>query len=312
MHTTRKLYIYLWAVVFGVAIFLYAEHRTISNNGTLSVEDIQSINLKVNKMIMYGEGPCAKAFNPTEKEILAHGNGHCGMYAYLFCKELSRHGAIGIAYDLRILSYDSPDGHTIVEVETTDGKMVFDPTYGVFYRCDLKKLLVTGNVEDYMVGTPVISSPLQMPYYCSNYFYSRVRSVVCYFDVRDCYDKNVLYDVGVQTSANLFQINRNTLGFISADEMLESNSVFTGFEQETEIYRFNMTFEGQLPTINQIKIIVKDSDGGERICEGWIRKNNNFIEFQFREPQKIISIHIIFPGELKDKMPSLVDYHIFQ
>lgn len=89
-------------------------------------------------MLSYGIGSRPEGRNPTEKEILSAGEGDCGMYAYLFCKELSRRGAKGTAYDLRTFSYEGfAISHTAVEVETEEGKMVCDSTHGVYCCSDL-------------------------------------------------------------------------------------------------------------------------------------------------------------------------------
>ena len=101
-----------------------------------TVQEVQEINQYVNGLISYGVGPQVEGRNPCEREILGAGEGHCGMYAYLFVKELSRHGYDeAMVYDISSAYLGTATAnHSVVSVETQEGSWVFDPTYGIYYQ----------------------------------------------------------------------------------------------------------------------------------------------------------------------------------
>lgn len=85
-----------------------------------TLQEVQEINQYVNGLISYGVGPQVEGRNPCEREILDAGEGHCGMYAYLFVKELSRHGYDeAMAYDISSTYCGTETAqHSVVSVVT--------------------------------------------------------------------------------------------------------------------------------------------------------------------------------------------------
>lgn len=164
MTCPRKSRIAALAAIY-VAASVFAG-CTLSSNGNmpgtesqfpkeyLSAAKIQEVNQRVNSLLEYGVGPQIEGRNPCEVEILSAGEGHCGMYAYLLVKELSRMQIDSIAIDVKG-TFDgiTPANHTIVQAETNAGDCVFDPTYGIYYTADLKTLCSSGKAEQYKMGT---------------------------------------------------------------------------------------------------------------------------------------------------------------
>lgn len=142
-----------------------------------TVQEADEINRHVNRLISYGVGPQIEGRNPCEREILKAGEGHCGMYAYLFVKELSRRGYDhAVVYDIRSTYRGSNTAdHSVVEVETEDGLFVYDPTYGIYYQTDLETLTNCDNIEVYACGEPSEES-----YYLTDRFFSEIERISYY------------------------------------------------------------------------------------------------------------------------------------
>lgn len=272
----------------------------------LSTEEIQRIDQKVNKLIVYGVGPKTEGRNPTEKEILAAGEGHCGMYAYLLCKELSRYGVEGIVYDLR--TYENPSmSHSVVEVQSKEGKMVFDPSYGVFYRSDLEHLLASETASAYREGIPSDTSS----YYLADRFWAEVANTVCYMNVCDIYDLKLLRWTTAACSANLPQIAMREALSMVQDKTLEKDSVLTVFAKDEEFYRIKARFLERLDEPLSVECrIVKQNGEYVEMSRRIIQKAYS-IELQLDTSVKGSSVQICFLNGSKP-LPPLAYYDIYQ
>lgn len=303
----RKVWI-LWAVLLGVAAFwLATAHPWRASKNCLSLDECWSINDSVHQMIAYGAGPQVKGRNPSEKEILAAGEGHCGMYVYLFCKELSRRGAEGVVYDLH--TYDSPShSHSVVEVETDKGRMVFDPTYGVVYRSDLENLLACGNAREFLRGTP--SGP-NITCYLENRFWAEIAQTAAYLNICDVYDLNLTQYAAAKSSANLPQIEMPAVLSVIQDKTLAENSVLTVFAKEEEFYRIKARFKERLAEPLIVECRIRDSRGEEKIRSGRVTQKAYSLEFQLDDPALAQSVQITFL-QGKKPLPPLAYYDIYQ
>ncbi len=307
----------LFIVVLSVSVYLFVRiphgqdvffQDTPRQSGVLSVKEVQHINLKVNKMLDYGEGPRVEGRNPTEKEILAAGKGHCGMYAYLLCKELLRHGVEGIAYDLRTSPYGNPAAsHTVVEVQTEEGRRVFDPTYGIFYHNDLDHLLTCENVPDYRGGIPSDKDS----YYLTDRFWSEVVQIVRYTNVCNVYDLNLLRWTMAMSSANLPQTALEAISSIKIDESLEKNSIMTTFHNDEDFYRIEVGFKERLSEPFLAECRIMDSQGNIVTVSGRLHKKSYSIEFQLDEAVTGQSVQISFQSETQ-QLPPLAYYNVYQ
>lgn len=140
-----------------------------------TVEEVQEINEYVNGLISYGVGPQVEGRPITEEDYLEFGTGDCGIYCYLFVKELSRHGYYqATTYGISSLHIGEDSSiHAVVEVQTTEGPYVFDPTHGIYYTTDMATLLTCDDAQAYACGEPSMDS-----YYLTNRFFTEAYQVL--------------------------------------------------------------------------------------------------------------------------------------
>lgn len=140
-----------------------------------TVEEVQEINEYVNGLISYGVGPQVEGRPITEEDYLEFGTGDCGIYCYLFVKELSRHGYYqATLYGISSLHIGEDSSiHAVVEVQTTEGPYVFDPTHGIYYTTDMATLLTCDDAQAYVCGEPSMDS-----YYLTNRFFTEAYQVL--------------------------------------------------------------------------------------------------------------------------------------
>ena len=271
-----------------------------------TVQEVDEINRYVNGLISYGLGPQVEGRNPCEREILNAGEGHCGMYAYLFVKELSRRGYDNaVVYDIRSTYWGSNTAaHSVVEVTTQDGLFVYDPTYGIYYRTDIETLTNCESVEVYACGKPSEES-----YYQTSQFFTEKIQLVCYEDVRNSYDLNLLewYDhsvsSGVQTIPELSQE-------ISYDATMEPGSIVLSFEEPIEFYRMEMGFDGKVPELLNIEFKIRDENGEMVAIEGRFKRSAYHVSFQLEEPHS--SSKIILKLTNYEELPYINYLNLYQ
>ncbi len=104
---------------------------------TLGYRKAYELCRRVHQSIRYGAPfPKISKYN----ELSDVGSGHCGTFAYMFCRELRHSGFRKFTiYDLK--NEKSGLIHSAVDVEINGKVYLFDPTVGVCYRVGMKEIL---------------------------------------------------------------------------------------------------------------------------------------------------------------------------
>ena len=271
-----------------------------------TVQEAQEINLHVNGLISYGVGPQIEGRAATEDEILASGEGHCGMFAYLFVKELSRHGYYGATtYGITSLFIgESTANHTVVEVETTEGPYVFDPTHGIYYTTDMDTLLSCGNAEMYAEGQPSMES-----YYLTSRFFAETSSLTVYIDARDESDLNLLQWCDGNVASSI-AIQPTATQDVVYDENLEENSISCTFDEKVEFYRIRIGFMEELQAPLDLTCYTVDESGEKALLHGRLIQDTYELNYQLDDPVTISKIIIEIAGEAS--LPEIAFWDIYQ
>ena len=271
-----------------------------------TVEEVQEINEYVNGLISYGVGPQVEGRSATEKEILDFGEGHCGMYAYLFTKELSRHGYYQ-ATTYGISSFhiaEATANHSVVEVNTTEGPYVFDPTHGIYYTTDMETLLTCDDVQAYACGEPSMDS-----YYLTSRFFAEAAQVVVLPDKRDSSDVNLLrwYPASVTSSIPVQPTSSQDVVY---DETLTPNSISCVFTEDVEFYRITMSFMEELQVPLEVTCWSVDEDGTKTALEGDLVQDVYDLSYQLKDATTTSEILVEING--RETLPNLALFDIYQ
>lgn len=268
-----------------------------------TVEEVQEINQYVNGLISYGVGPQVEGRPFTEEESLAFGVGDCRLYVYLFVKELSRHGyyqATTYGISSFFIGDDTAD-HSVVEVKTTEGSYVFDPTHGIYYTADMGTLLSCGNAEEYICGEPSAES-----YYLTNRFFAEPNQIVVLPDGRNSGDLNLLswYNASVASSITVEPTQK-----VVYDESLASNSIVCRFDESVEFYRIEIGFMDELQVPLRVECWSVNDDGTKTPLEGDLVQDVYHLSYQLEDTAEISEIVVEISG--RDTLPNLGFFDIY-
>jgi|GEM_PF-6468381 len=283
---------------WGLTPYQVERERTL-----LSTEEVAEICHYVHGLIAYGSGPPIYGRSPTEQEILDYGDGHCGEFAFLFIKELSRHGTTAArAYGLASRYYGvKPANHTIVEVETTEGFRVFDPTFDGYYLTDIRTLVDAEDIGEYAVGFEETTV-----YYATNRFFKEVTSISVIPDIRNSYDPEISRKYGTCTTGM-----RSRDSNVTYTPTLDDRTIEASFFQAQSFYRIECTFEEPVPASLIASVMVVTSDGRTVFCPARTSGDSSYaVEIQLYEPieAKLIRIQFRTGAEL----PRLYIFSIYQ
>lgn len=282
----------------------------------LTPEEVQEINLRTQALIRYGKGPISEGRFPTEKEILAAGEGHCAMYVYLFCKNLSRRGAQGTVYGIKAPFFGESSGsHALVEVETSEGVFVFDPTHGVYYDTDLKTLISSGRAMAYLHGTPSINgAPFRGVFYLTDRFFSDASYITCYPNICDDGDLKLLKE-GTRsfTSVNAEWLQKGREYSFVLHEQLPIGAIETKFVEPTELYRIKIGFSSKLWQDVSVNLKITDEKGERLASGGWVRQTDFTLEYQLSEPVVASAVYLQLKTRADEAMlPKVAYYQMYQ
>lgn len=271
-----------------------------------TVEEVQKINEYVNGLISYGVGPQVEGRSATEKEILDFGEGHCGMYAYLFVKELSRHGYYqATTYGISSLHIgEGTANHTVVEVQTTEGPYVFDPTHGIYYTTDMATLLTCDDAQSYACGEPSMDS-----YYLTNRFFTEANEILEWPDPLLLNDLNLLgwYPASVTSSIPVQEVSEQNVVY---DETLTPNSISCVFTEDVEFYRINISFMEELQVPLEVTCWSVDEDGTKTALEGDLVQDVYDLTYQLKDAATASEILVEISG--RETLPNLALFDIYQ
>lgn len=287
-------------VIVSVFLITIITIRSMSLKKETVIDTLQSMSLQISELISYGTGPVLESRNPTEAEILAYGEGHCGMYAYLFAKRLSMQGIKSRTVDIR--RYDG-GAHSVVEVNLSGKVYTFDPTLGIYYQAGAEELLDNPDFESLKTGEPV-----RLPEYASAVFWSGVRQLVYYSDVRDSYDYDLLKD-------GASAIYSNCLPAGMADEIAavsqegEEPFIQIEFDGPRPFYRVKFYWSALPEVPLTVPIETAGADGAlQTVYEGEAEAGNVCFSYTFPSEITAQSIRISFP----DTAPEIAQLQIFE
>lgn len=271
-----------------------------------NAEQVQKINQYVNGLIDYGIGPLVDGRATTEEEILEFGEGNCGMYAYLLVKELSRHG-YNEAVIYGITSQYIGEGtanHAVVEVETTDGTYVYDPTHGIYYTTDLDTLITSGNAEAYACGEPSMET-----YYLNSRFFAEASNISVYLDGRNNSDFNLLnwYEASVHSG---IPVRVNPSQDIVYDADMDDNSIICQFEEEVEFYRIEIGFMEKLQGPVSIECWAVNANGTKTKLEGQLVQDIYGLSYQTTDEVSTLEVVVEINGN--QPLPMLAFFDMYQ
>lgn len=238
------------------------------------LEKLNEINLNVNKLISYGTGPLIEERNPTEKEILEYGEGHCGEYSYLFSKYISRLGFHSNVVDIH--RYNQLD-HSVVEVSVINNKYVFDPTLGLYYKASVNDLINNDKIDisKVRIGEPTAK---ELNIYEGDSFFKGIETYNEYSDIRDYYEINKMTDISFSSKTNIsseLPFEKNEVVNNDQEKILEIN-----FEKEISFYRTKLYFSDMMDDVKKIKISYLDADGQEQVLyDDLVSENSCLFEF---------------------------------
>lgn len=245
-----------------------------------TVEEVQEINEYVNGLISYGVGPQVEGRPITEEDYLEFGTGDCGIYCYLFVKELSRHGYYqATLYGISSLHIGEDSSiHAVVEVQTTEGPYVFDPTHGIYYTTDMATLLTCDDAQAYVCGEPSMDS-----YYLTNRFFTEAYQVL----EQPASSQDVVYD-----------------------ETLTPNSISCVFTEDVEFYRITMSFMEELQVPLEVTYWSVDEDGTKTALEGDLVQDVYDLSYQLKDAATTSEILVEISG--RETLPNLALFDIYQ
>lgn len=245
-----------------------------------TVEEVQEINEYVNGLISYGVGPQVEGRPITEEDYLEFGTGDCGIYCYLFIKELSRHGYYqATLYGISSLHIGEDSSiHAVVEVQTTEGPYVFDPTHGIYYTTDMATLLTCDDAQAYACGEPSMDS-----YYLTNRFFTEAYQVL----EQPASSQDVVYD-----------------------ETLTPNSISCVFTEDVEFYRITMSFMEELQVPLEVTYWSVDEDGTKTALEGDLVQDVYDLSYQLKDAATTSEILVEISG--RETLPNLALFDIYQ
>lgn len=245
-----------------------------------TVEEVQEINEYVNGLISYGVGPQVEGRPITEEDYLEFGTGDCGIYCYLFVKELSRHGYYqATLYGISSLHIGEDSSiHAVVEVQTTEGPYVFDPTHGIYYTTDMATLLTCDDAQAYVCGEPSMDS-----YYLTNRFFTEAYQVL----EQPASSQDVVYD-----------------------ETLTPNSISCVFTEDVEFYRITMSFMEELQVPLEVTCWSVDEDGTKTALEGDLVQDVYDLSYQLKDAATTSEILVEISG--RETLPNLALFDIYQ
>ena len=210
------------------------------------------------------------------------------MFAYLFSKELSRRGYYGTTTYGITSQYigESTANHSVVEVETTEGPYVFDPTHGIYYTTDMATLLSCDNAETYAEGEPSMES-----YYLTSRFFAETSSLTVYIDARDESDLNLLRWCDGNVSSGI-AIRPTATQDVVYDENLTPNSIVCTFNEEVEFYRIRIGFMEELQAPLDLTCYTVDKTGEKSVLHGNLIQDSYELNYQLDDAAIISKIII--------------------
>lgn len=294
-ETPQLLQLALWGLGSNPA------QRTVK---LLSTEEVAELCRYVNSLLSYGNGPRVRGNrNPTEQEILAYGEGHCGQFAYLFVKELSRRGVTdATVYGMVSRYYDNRSAnHAVVEVETAEGLRVFDPTFGGWYLTDIRSLLTGENISEYAQGFESATA-----YYVTERFWKEVYSVSVITDQRNTYDtqltgRNTVCATGL----------RSRVSYVKRDPKMDDRMITVSFRYPQSFYRIDCSFEESVPVMTFACVTVTSPDGSTETYPAHTVVTGEYsLEIQLDEPVEASLIELLF--RTGAELPVLYTFFIYQ
>lgn len=271
-----------------------------------TVEEVQEINEYVNGLISYGVGPQVEGRPITEEDYLEFGTGDCGIYCYLFIKELSRHGYYqATLYGISSLHIGEDSSiHAVVEVQTTEGPYVFDHTHGIYYTTDMATLLTCDDAQAYACGEPSMDS-----YYLTNRFFTEAYQVLEQPDSLLLNDLNLLgwYPASVTSSIPVEPASSQDVVY---DETLTPNSIFCVFTEDVEFYRITMSFMEELQVPLEVTCWSVDEDGTKTALEGDLVQDVYDLSYQLKDAATTSEILVEISG--RETLPNLALFDIYQ
>lgn len=271
-----------------------------------TVEEVQEINEYVNGLISYGVGPQVEGRPITEEDYLEFGTGDCGIYCYLFVKELSRHGYYqATLYGISSLHIGEDSSiHAVVEVQTTEGPYVFGPTHGIYYTTDMATLLTCDDAQAYACGEPSMDS-----YYLTNRFFTEAYQVLEQPDSLLLNDLNLLgwYPASVTSSIPVEPASSQDVVY---DETLTPNSIFCVFTEDVEFYRITMSFMEELQVPLEVTCWSVDEDGTKTALEGDLVQDVYDLSYQLKDAATTSEILVEISG--RETLPNLALFDIYQ
>ncbi len=226
------------------------------------------------------------------------------MFAYLFAKELSRRQ---IPCTILGITATSTNGltanHSIVQVETDQGKYTFDPTYGNYYAADIETLCESGNAESFKVGEAT-----EDVYYQTNRFFEQVQIIYAYSDIRNYYDLDLGKNFSQQTQACLPISPR--LSTVQYNGELAPDTIKTTFQQEVSFYRVRMEFVDPVPEDAAFTCTVTRADGTVEEVEGFVQQDSYQVNFQAFEQTDALEVEMRIA--CAQTLPELIQYTIYQ
>ncbi|MGD9807401.1 MAG: beta-propeller fold lactonase family protein [Deferribacterales bacterium] len=149
-----------------------------NTSNAFSLNELISLNKKVNQTIIYGTGKDfredlinGKDYASLIKEL---GSGHCGYYTYLLMREIKSNNEWR-GYDIK--TYDNRV-HSVIEVNIGGKWLTFDPTLGIYYDKSINELI--SNNETQLNGSICDQVEMRFKGYCGNFFFKAVESLKMY------------------------------------------------------------------------------------------------------------------------------------
>ncbi|MEI3304698.1 MAG: hypothetical protein V8R40_00945 [Dysosmobacter sp.] len=186
----------------------------------------------------------------------------------MFVKELSRHGYYqATTYGISSLHIGEDSSiHAVVEVQTTEGPYVFDPTHGIYYTTDMAAMLTCDDAQSYACGEPSMDS-----YYLTNRFFTEAYQALEHPDSLLLNDLNLLgwYPASVTRTIPVEPASSQDVVY---DETLTPNSISCVFTEDVEFYRITRSFMEELQVPLEVNCWSVDEDGTKTALEGdWRR-----------------------------------------
>ncbi|MEI3362674.1 MAG: hypothetical protein V8R75_08915 [Oscillospiraceae bacterium] len=170
-----------------------------------------------------------------------------------------------------------------MEVQTTEGPYVFDPTHGIYYTTDMATLLTCDDAQAYVCGSPPMDS-----YYLTNRFFTEAYQVLRAAGRGDvASSQDVVYD-----------------------ETLTPNSIFCVFTEDVEFYRITMSFMEELRVPLEVTCWSVDEDGTKTALEGDLVQDVYDLSYQLKDAATTSEILVEISG--RETLPNLALFDIYQ